>query len=213
MKEFSTIAEGFSASLSAEFPFPFVVRNCSEFIVSGVSEQSIRSQIRLEKRLSGYSSHGEGTQYLSGLAALEAYDASRLLINIVDSVSTRGNGLLPCELKAINDRASVDESVSLAFVISPISQSQGELHIDPPFGSGWQYLCVGTKKWSVLDSSTFSLDKWKAEGLPLNLLELALKFDMLEVTIGPGDFVSCPMSWPHSVWTHEASIGLSGYSA
>ena len=30
---------------------------------------------------------------------------------------------------------------------------------------------------------------------------------------GPGDFISCPLNWPHAVITLEKALGLSGYTA
>ncbi len=35
--------------------------------------------------------------------------------------------------------------------------------------------------------------------------------ELYRATIGPNDFLSCPLNWPHSVYTRDKACGLSGY--
>ena len=50
-------------------------------------------------------------------------------------------------------------------------------------------------------------------GVPPDMKALSLLHDCYRVDIGPGDFVSVPIHWPHSINTTGASLGLSGYGA
>ncbi len=86
--------------------------------------------------------------------------------NVVDSVSTRGLSLLPAALAAWNQRCgdAFDHHVSLAYVLSPAKPGVfGTLHLDPPYGSNWQYLCCGLKTWATIDpASGFILSTFAA---------------------------------------------------
>ena len=129
-------------------------------------------------------------------------------------------------------------SVILAYVMTPANDTCGSLHIDPPYGSNWQFLCTGAKVWWALDPrSGFSLPAWTAArdtaaeagsaagadsgvGMTRNfsgpdageLLALHTAHDVHTTRLAPGDFVSVPLAWPHWVATPEWSLGVSGYA-
>ena len=216
MKEFASFEEGFEACRQNGQGFPFVIRACRSF--SLMTEAVIRNQISKERIVKGYVK-GE-VQLSTGQSALDAWDSQCLGFNIVDSVSSRGYSLLlPKALEIINRKADVEESLWLAYVLSPANPLQcGEIHIDPPFGSGWQYLAVGKKTWYVMDRSLFSIDDYNSsiagdkEFDAPDMDELSKHFEIISATIGPGDFLSCPIDWPHAVKSLEGSLGISGYS-
>ncbi len=213
---FATMEEGYAACAESGRGFPFVVRACAGF--EATTEAAVRGQLGHERDIKGYTMSG-GTQHLSGREALRKWDNSSLECNVVDSASTRGHtALLPAALAAISRDALVPESLWLAYVLSPEDLINcGALHIDPPYGSGWQYLARGRKHWYALDHAAFSLADYEAaHGCPPPppiMHTIISKHSVVDVVIGPGDFVSCPAGWPHAVATLEASIGLSGYTA
>lgn len=218
-RQFATLEAGYAACDAEGTAFPFVVRAANSFQSIAEINAALRSQLRKEQLVTGYA--GGKTFQLPGRVALQQWEDNTLGFNIVDSSSTRGSiGLLPKALGDINRTRHVPESVWLAYVLSPSRpHACGELHIDPPFGSGWQYLATGSKVWYVLDGSSFSLAGHTASLdadqrlQPPCMSELAKSNTVFQVTIGAGDFVSCPMDWPHAVLTLEASLGLSGYTA
>ncbi len=140
-----------------------------------------------------------------------------LKFNVVDSLSNRGySRLLPLEIIDINTRSEVDETYWLAYVISPGKPDVcGELHVDPAYGSGWQYLIEGVKRWFVIHDSTFDLKAYQSTAdaaAPPNMEALAEKYKVYSAVIEAGDWISCPENFPHAVVTLEKSLGLSGYS-
>lgn len=63
--------------------------------------------------------------------------------------------------------------------------------------------------------STFNIDAYDETDCrksPPDVKALSLLHACYRVHILPGDFVSVPMFWAHSVNTTCASLGLSGYS-
>jgi hypothetical protein len=48
----------------------------------------------------------------------------------------------------------VDELFWLAYVLT-LASVTSHLHVDPPYGSGWQYLTRGRKQWFVFDKAFF----------------------------------------------------------
>ncbi len=214
--EFDTIEAGYTACNIAGRGFPFVVRHAN----MNASETSIRCQIRLEKKIKGYA--GGLSHTLSGLEALTAFDDGSLTFNVVDSASTRGHSaLLPIALAKIGKESDIRESLWLAYVISPASIEIGCLHNDPCLGSGWQYLASGRKQWYIIDDKNpaFSLSKYnatEASQVAPNMVDIASsmgKEKIFSTVIETGDFISCPMNWPHAVFTFERTLGLSGYTA
>ena len=214
--EYSSLEDGFNACIAQGTGLPFVVRKTIEFAES--TSAAISSQLRKETSVTGYQ-NGKSIRQ-SGAIALESWQNSQCVCNIVDSVSNRGKWpLLPIYLSAIAESADVEDSVLLAYVLSPVSTCMGELHVDPPFGSNWQYLAEGKKIWYAIDSSHFSLVEYnKTLGElqrlePPDLVNLSMKYKIFTAIIGCGDFISVPIYWPHAVFTVEISLGLSGYSA
>ena len=166
---YPTLEEGYAACtlLGAH---PFVVRrnlesNSTCEFNERATVQAISSQIRVEREIKGYGENG--SQSSSGREALAAWNNDELLFNVVDSASTRGNSLLSHSLAEIGRNAGVDEDFLLAYVLSPVSLNgqAGELHIDPPYGSGWQYLAGDSSKtWFIIDGNdvNFSLTDYNA---------------------------------------------------
>lgn len=147
--EFLTIQAGYD-HCRLNNPIPFVVRNCAEFLPA--THDAICQQIRLEQSIRGY--NDKGTHQLKGLEAFELWKHEQLDFNIVDSCSSRGSLLLPETLRALNIANDVESAIWLAYVLTA-SAVQGKMHIDPPFGSGWQYLSCGTKCWTIIDRDFF----------------------------------------------------------
>lgn len=136
----------------------------------------------------------------SGVQCLSDYDDESLSFNIVDSQSTRGfQDLLPKALQDLAIESGIDSDVWLSYVMSPVEVyplvSIGATHIDPPYGSGWQYISEGMKRWYIFDHSG------------------ALGTIVYSSVIYAGDFLSCPMTFNHCVKTIMKTIGLSGYSS
>ena len=117
----------------------------------------------------------------------------------------------------------VHSNLRLAYVLSPLPGVIGEfgdLHSDPPMGSGWQYLARGHKTWHVVDDaavkgrpSAFSRSQCQKMSSPPDMAAVALRARVMTTELRAGDFLSFPVSFPHAVLTHEATIGLSGYAA
>jgi hypothetical protein len=240
MREFNTLDEGFAACSEIGHTFPFVVRNCQSFSPSSIQE--LRSQMKRERDLRGYSS---GVAYhLSGVDALQAWDNCSLQFNIIDSESTRGHtNFLPKTLEEFNIVGDLDELLWLSYVLSPANVKCGELHTDPSYGSGWQYLMQGQKRWFVVQDEGFSLSDFNLlnQMLPVvdavkveigeesvqleplmspllarpapDMLLLSLQYAVHTTLLGPGDFISFPSGAPHAVITMEASIGVAGYTS
>ena len=173
IREFLTLEEGYKESFASESGFPFIVRNCISFSgKDSFSGELVRSQMKKEKSLKGYSNLK--TYKLSGLDALKAWDEGELHINIVDSPSTRGyKSLLPVAIESFNRSVFIDDEMWLAYVLSPINNTCGELHLDPPFGSNWQYLVEGLKTWYVVTDKSFNLTEYNnvQEELQLSIAE------------------------------------------
>jgi hypothetical protein len=216
ISEYHSLEDGFNACIAQGTGVPFVVRKTEEFAES--TSAAIASQLRKETLVIGYNKGKSVHQ--SGASALESWRNSQSVCNIVDSVSNRGKWpLLPTYLSSIAESADVEDMVRLAYVLSPVSTCMGELHVDPPFGSNWQYLAEGKKIWYAIDNTHFSLVDYKNDMdelqrlEPPDLFELSKKYRIFTTVIGCGDFISVPIYWPHAVFTVESSLGLSGYSA
>ena len=115
--------------------------------------------------------------------------------------------------------AGLPARLLLAYVLSPLSDGAvGELHVDPPMGSGWQWLASGSKTWYVVDDTAntpplYSRQICRKMSQPPDMVAVALRARVLTCVLAPGDFVSFPCGWAHGVSTECASVGLSGYGA
>jgi hypothetical protein len=148
--EFNSLLEGYN-HCRTNGPNPFVVRNCLEFCTA--TPQRIQSQMNLELAIHGY--NATGTHEVSGRQAYESWLNDTLDFNIVDSSSSRGCALLPLIIRDLNIANCVDSMVWFSYVLT-LAAVQSKCHIDPPFGSGWQFLSVGNKEWTIIDKSFFS---------------------------------------------------------
>ena len=200
---FATLQQGYAAN-AGPVALPFVVRACGEFAEATCA--SVRSQFRLEQSVTGYAKGV--THAASGRDALAAWDALTLDFNIVDSASTRGHLLLPAIFRENGGQECTMVSVRLAYCASPAAPDTcGDLHMDPPYGSNWQYLAVGDKTWYCIDpASLFSLTAYRASGPgsrpgPPDVVALAAEFPVHAITIGAGDFIAVPLHWAHAVLT------------
>jgi len=234
LASFDSIAAGYAAVNANESlrGFPFVVR-ASECFRDIATETKVRSQINKEREVKGYSCHNGSSMSSTGREALEAFDDASLAFNTVDSLSTRGNALLPDVMAILAEEANVERALWLAYVISPVTKEgieTGELHLDPPFGSNWQFLSSGTKVWYAVaipeECKDEQQDDGEKEAFPPFILSDYSQFkspNMREIqrlhgcvyqcTLQAGDFISIPIHWPHCVTTTEPSIGLSGYTS
>jgi hypothetical protein len=219
IQEYASLEAGYDACNALGRGHAFVVRACGDKF--GLLA-SIRSQIRLEKSVYGTNYGTTVTKFTSGKECLCAWDDNTLAFNVIDSVSTRGHSLLmPAYLAEIGRESGVSESMWLAYVVSAASSQCGELHVDPPFGSGWQYLAQGIKQWFIIDEQdpSFSLKSYNAtsaaaSGPDMSTIAASMGSGRIySAVISTGDFLSCPLDWPHAVFTREKSIGLSGYTA
>jgi len=196
---------------------------------------TIRKQLSREADVKGYISKHNNTIHMNGTDTLALYDDGSMSHNVVDSESTRScTSLLSEEMIQISSGSRVDRGNWLAYVVSPPSNCCGQLHTDPPHGSNWQYLAQGIKIWYAVnkDFDVRIFDKAKAEeaaaataedenggatndakGIPPNMKALSLLQEVYRCSIGPGDFISVPIHWAHSINTTTASIGMSGYTA
>lgn len=147
--EFETIVQGYDYC-RLNGPIPFVVRNCTEFL--SATPGSIRSQINLEKEIHGY--NNEGTHEVTGRVAYDRWLNDTLDFNIVDSSSSRGSVLLPNIIRELNIANDVDSFLWFSYVLT-LAGVQSKCHIDPPFGSGWQFISEGDKEWTIIDSAFF----------------------------------------------------------
>lgn len=147
--EFGTLLEGYDYC-RLHGPNPFVVRNCCEFSTS--TPVQIRNQINLEAVVHGY--NDTGTHRVTGRVAYEQWLNNTLDFNIVDSSSSRGSNLLPSILRELNIANDVDTTLWFSYVLTSACV-QSKCHIDPPFGSGWQYLSTGNKEWTIIDRTFF----------------------------------------------------------
>ena len=206
------------------------------------SLEQIRKQLSREADIKGYVGKDNTTKHMSGKDTLASYDDLSLQHNVVDSESTRSStSLLSPEMIAISSESRVDRENWLAYVVSPASNKCGQLHTDPPHGSNWQYLSSGSKIWYCINVSTFDVKVYNVSiatataatsiaatatvatttttaatatvATPPDMEALSLLHDCYRTTINPGDFVSVPIYWAHSINTKIASIGLSGYTA
>jgi hypothetical protein len=202
------------------------VRNCTDFAPLA-TEARVRAALRLEPEVRGYT-RGDASGYtehlvFTGRDALAAWDAGLLACNVIDSECSRTGGLMPPGLAAIPGMEKVHAHLRLAYVLSPlpeVSGAFGDLHCDPPMGSGWQYLVRGSKTWQCIDdapvegrASAFSRTQCQQMSCPPDMAAVALRARVLTTELRGGDFVSFPQNWPHAVMTSEPSIGLSGYMA
>ena len=206
------------------------------------SLEQIRKQLSREADIKGYVGKKNTTIHMNGKDTLASYDDLSLQHNVVDSESTRSStSLLSSEMIAISSESRVDRENWLAYVVSPASNKCGQLHTDPPHGSNWQYLSSGSKIWYCINVSTFDVKVYDVSittataatsiaatatvattattaatatvATPPDMEALSLLHDCYRTTINPGDFVSVPIYWAHSINTKIASIGLSGYTA
>ena len=224
MREFATLALGYAACEAEAAAFPFVVRACRDFATCA-SEAAVRAQMRLEPEVRGYCNDDGYTDHVvtTGSVALARFDDASLRHNVIDSECRRPASLMPAALAATPGAEAVRAGLRLAYVLSPVPATPGEfgdLHADPPLGSGWQYLSKGRKRWHCVDdaavegrASAFSRQQCRQVGCPPDMGTVALRARVLTAEIAAGDFLSFPMNWPHAVATLEASLGLSGYGA
>lgn len=229
IREFATLTAGYAACESEPRAFPFVVRRCAAF-AAVASEAAVRSHLRLEALVTGYRDDGGYTDHVraTGAAALAAWEQSPSAAapNVIDSEATRpgSRALLPAALAAVPGSGAVPDRLRLAYVLSPLPGTAGdcgELHCDPPMGSGWQFLCRGRKTWFCVDEGAraggvggpprFTRQLCRAERVPPDMARVALTARVLTATTSAGDFLSFPVGWAHAVATLEPSIGLSGY--
>jgi hypothetical protein len=160
---------------------------------------------------------------LHGRAALASFDDDTLRCNVIDSECSRPAALMPAALAASPGTDAVRASLRLAYVLSPmpaVAGAFGDLHCDPPMGSGWQFIARGRKRWHCVDDakvqgrdSAYSRAQCRRVACPPDMAAVALTARVLTADIEAGDFLSFPVSWPHAVATLEASLGLSGYAA
>ena len=224
MREFATLALGYAACEAEACAFPFVVRACADF-ARCASEAAVRAQLRLEPEVRGYRDVGGYTEHVvtTGSAALAGFDDATMAHNVIDAECRRPAELMPAALAATPGAQAVRAALRLAYVLSPVPAVHGEfgdLHQDPPMGSGWQYLSRGRKRWHCVDdaavegrASAFSRQQCRQMGSPPDMAAVAARARVLTAEICAGDFLSFPVSWPHAVATLEASVGLSGYGA
>lgn len=151
--EFSSLQEGYDFCRK-NGPNPFIVRNCPDFI--SATHLEITSQMKLETEIHGYNQ--SGTHKVRGRDAYNTWVDDTLDFNIVDSCSSRGCLLLPKVLKDLNIANEVEAMVWFSYVLT-LAAVQSKVHIDPPFGSGWQYLSQGSKCWTIVDSEFFGTDE------------------------------------------------------
>jgi len=172
IREFATLQEAYAVVRSEEYPLPFVVRVAnlsledSDLSVSSGSDSTtwsqtaqIRSQIKFERVVHGYDVDDITTKF-TGREALRLWDENILPANIIDSGSTRGDGLLHPTMLDLAQQSDVHNIYWLAYVLSLVTSCPGELHVDPPHGSNWQYLSKGEKTWYTLShtgSTPFNL--------------------------------------------------------
>lgn len=228
MREFETLTSGYAACAAAESPFPFVVRQSVDFAACA-SVAAIRAQLMLEEEVKGLDEKDGSYGYQSGREALANYDAGKRGVNIIDAEAgwdvetwkrTAGAlDLMPAEMQRLPGSQLLNTRLLLAYVLSPLLRegsegSLGALHIDPPLGSGWQYVAVGCKTWFVLQPhETFSsAERCRKVSKPPDIAAISAVTGVLTATLQAGDFLSFPCCWAHCVATHEPSVGLSGYS-
>lgn len=224
---FATVKEGYdTCEVEGKRALPFVVRanadlSTTDTATSWPSPSTIRKQLSRESEIKGYSVvEGKQTStVLSGRETLQHLDAHTLRHNVVDAESTRSSTSLLCqELVQLNTASRVEREHWLAYVVSPASNTNGTLHCDPPYGSNWQYLAEGTKTWHAVDNATFDIQQYDEHKenddtrAPPDLTALSLLHDVYATEIGPGDFVSVPIHWAHSINTTSKCVGLSGYT-
>jgi len=225
-REFNTVTKGFEAcEAEGQLAVPFVVR-ASALALSGINKgdvganksswpslAKIRNQLGLEAYIEGYSCVNSEKISLSGADTLIAHDNGTLNHNVIDSISTRSStSLLSEQMINVNKSSRVDEQNWLAYVVSPVSNQIGALHCDPPFGSNWQFMAEGKKTWYAVSPKEFDIKLFDCHGKAPDMKKISLLYDTYKVSIGPGDFVSVPIFWPHAIQTNIAAIGLSGYS-
>ncbi len=66
--------------------------------------------------------------------------------------------MLPTVLRELNIANDIDTMLWLSYVLT-LACVQSKVHIDPPFGSGWQFLSEGNKEWTIIDKGFFSAEK------------------------------------------------------
>jgi hypothetical protein len=169
VKEFDTLLEGYNYCRE-NGPIPFVVRNCLEFL--SASSLQIEKQINLEASIHGYNECG--THKVSGKLAFDKWSTDTLDFNIVDSSSSRGTVLLPLILRELNIANDIDVMLWLSYVLT-LARVQSKVHIDPPFGSGWQFLAEGSKEWTIIDQAFFSDKKIT----PLPIIPVVVREDVI----------------------------------
>jgi hypothetical protein len=76
--EFASINEGYAAVARADAPFPFVVRASADFDATATLMLSVRSQIRREQCVKGYTGYPSRTLSATGRDALAQFDMQTL---------------------------------------------------------------------------------------------------------------------------------------
>ena len=216
MRECASLAAGFAACEAEACPFPFVVRAPPEFCCASVAD--IRQALALEREVKGSLPHACGYAYETGEEALRVFDTGRsdgTTMNVIDAECLRNDALLPAVLRELG--ALVNHHLLLAYVLSPYASGDiGPMHVDPPMGSGWQWLAYGDKTWYVVDDTAnlpplYSRQACRKMNDPPDMAAVALRARVLTCVLAAGDFISFPCGWSHAVSTESASLGLSGY--
>ena len=101
----------------------------------------------------GYS-HGGETITETGQETYTSWSNNELKHNVVDSQALVSDLSLPAAFIELNRQAEVPPDCWLAYTLTCANNS-GEIHVDPRWGSGWQFLVEGSKQWFMFNPEFF----------------------------------------------------------
>ncbi len=88
--------------------------------------------------------------------------------------------MLPVIIQQLCIANGVDKMFWLSYVLT-LAKVQSKCHIDPPFGSGWQFLSEGRKEWTIFDKHFFYEIPVAADQLSFLIMTKTDKFSVLEI--------------------------------
>eukprot|EP00762_Andalucia_godoyi_P001524 ANDGO_00310.mRNA.1 Uncharacterized protein L613 len=218
--EVASVSEG----LRTHRDVPFIVRNCAQTfpaadrIVSSLMKES-------SSTLFGYGSspQTESEEALTGFidpaVALARLRSGELNLNILDSFSSDPT-LNPSIIEQHQSLSAKSKGESCCYVLTN-RNTVTAFHTDPPFGSGWMFLCYGWKIWWIIAPSDWNA--LQQNGVSEDALSKMSFTDAVHAcdkflwgkifvgSIRDGDFIHFPQSAPHSVRSYAGCFGISGY--